>query len=110
MAPKVPQIQTSCKTGECTVSSFCFKTSMALRSNQAALIAPVDFTCGYKAIFSCTDIHKPRLPHSLCFLDHNIIRGVCFGINYHDLVGFRINVKDFGKTCRKKLLYSMMKN
>ncbi|RXI00634.1 hypothetical protein DVH24_000868 [Malus domestica] len=86
-----------------TASSFCFRTSMTLRSSRAALIVHVDSTCGYKAIFSCTDIHKPGLPHSFYFLDHFIIVGVCFRINYHDLVGFRIIVKDFGKTCGKKL-------
>ncbi|CAN6573079.1 hypothetical protein C1H46_024665 [Malus baccata] len=72
---------------------------MALRSNRATLIAPVDSTYGYKAIFSCTDIY------SFCFLDHFIIMGVYFEINYHDLVGFRINVKDFGKSCGKRLCY-----
>ncbi|RXH78645.1 hypothetical protein DVH24_002163 [Malus domestica] len=58
-----------------TASNFCFRTFMALMSNKAALIVPVDSTCGYKAIFSCTDIHKPRLPHSFSFLDHFIIMG-----------------------------------
>ncbi|KAB2619941.1 DNA-directed RNA polymerases II, IV and V subunit 3-like [Pyrus ussuriensis x Pyrus communis] len=90
---------------KCTVSSFRFRTSMALRSSRAALIAPVNSTCGYKAIFSCTDIHKPRLPHSFCFLDHFIIIGVYFRINYHNLVGFRINVKDFGKTYGRRFCY-----
>ncbi|RXH92967.1 hypothetical protein DVH24_011991 [Malus domestica] len=78
-----------------TASNFCFRTSIALRSSRAALIVPVDSTYEYKVIFLYTDIHKPRLPQSFCFLDHFIIIGVCFGINYHDLVGFRINVKDF---------------
>ncbi|RXI01085.1 hypothetical protein DVH24_001319 [Malus domestica] len=54
---------------------FRFRTSMALRT----LIAPVDFIH--------VDIHKPRLPHSFCFLNHFIIIGVCFGINYHDFIG-----------------------
>ncbi|RXH76037.1 hypothetical protein DVH24_042824 [Malus domestica] len=81
-----------------TASSFCFRTSITLRSNQAALIAPVDSTYGYKAIFSCIGIHKPRLHHSFCFLDHFIIIGVCFGINYD-------NVEDFGRTCGRRLFY-----
>ncbi|TQD77357.1 hypothetical protein C1H46_037113 [Malus baccata] len=62
-----------------TTPCFNFKTSMALRSNQSALITLVDSIC--------VDIHKPRLPHSFCFLDHFIIIGVCFGINYHDFIG-----------------------
>ncbi|CAN6719287.1 unnamed protein product [Malus baccata var. baccata] len=78
-----------------TASILCFRTSMAL----------IDSTCGYKTIFSCIDIHKPRLPYSFCFLDHFIIIVVCFGINYHDLGGFRINVKDFGRTCGRRLCY-----
>ncbi|KAB2602672.1 DNA-directed RNA polymerases II, IV and V subunit 3-like [Pyrus ussuriensis x Pyrus communis] len=80
-------------------------TSMSLRSSQAALIILVDSTYEYKAIFLWTDIHKPRLPHSFCFLNHFIIICVCFGINYHDFVGFRINVKDFGRTYVRKLCY-----
>ncbi|RXH88443.1 hypothetical protein DVH24_000042 [Malus domestica] len=42
--------------------------------------------------------HRRGFPLSFCFLDHFIIICVCFRINYHDLVSFRINVKDFGKT------------
>ncbi|KAB2631229.1 DNA-directed RNA polymerases II, IV and V subunit 3-like [Pyrus ussuriensis x Pyrus communis] len=124
MAPKVARTQSPCKTGEgistmhhllnglhrpraslCTISSFCFRTSMALRSSQATLIAPVDSTCGYKAILSCIDIHKFGLPHSFYFLDHFIIISVYFGIDYHDLISFRINVKGFGRTCGRKLCY-----
>ncbi|KAB2610949.1 DNA-directed RNA polymerases II, IV and V subunit 3-like [Pyrus ussuriensis x Pyrus communis] len=128
MAPKVVRIQCLCETGKgisimCRLLNslhrpqaglhtelffedgkiFCFSTSMALRSSRATLIALADSTCGYKAIFSCTDIHESRLPHNFCFHDHFIIIGVCLGINYHDLVGFRINIKDFGKTCEKRL-------
>ncbi|KAB2617564.1 DNA-directed RNA polymerases II, IV and V subunit 3-like [Pyrus ussuriensis x Pyrus communis] len=80
-------------------------TFMALRSNQVALIISVDSTCKYKAIFPYIDIHKPRLPHSFCFLDHFIIIVACFRINYHDHVGFRINVKDFGRTYGRRLCY-----
>ncbi|RXH94236.1 hypothetical protein DVH24_023920 [Malus domestica] len=83
----------------CTASSFYFKTSIALRSSRAVLIAPIDSFCEYKAIFPCTGIHKPRLPHSFCFLDYFIIVGVCFGINYHN------NVEDFGRTCGRMLFY-----
>ncbi|KAB2600706.1 DNA-directed RNA polymerases II, IV and V subunit 3-like [Pyrus ussuriensis x Pyrus communis] len=79
--------------------------SETFSSSRAALIALVDSTYRYQAIFSCTDIHKLGLPHSFCFLDHFIIIGVCFGINYHDFVGFRINIKDFGKTCGKRPCY-----
>ncbi|TQD78547.1 hypothetical protein C1H46_035908 [Malus baccata] len=71
---------------------------MALWGSRAALIALVDLTCGYKANLSYTNIHKPRLPHSLCSLDPFIIIGVCFGINYHD------NAKDFRMTCGFRLL------
>ncbi|CAN6720639.1 unnamed protein product [Malus baccata var. baccata] len=57
------------------------------------------------SIFPCIDIDKHRLLHNFCFLDHFIIIGVCFGINYHNLVGFRINVKDLGKTCGRRFCY-----
>ncbi|KAB2599603.1 DNA-directed RNA polymerases II, IV and V subunit 3-like [Pyrus ussuriensis x Pyrus communis] len=57
---------------------FHFRTSMALRRNRAALITLVDSIR--------VDIHKPRLPHIFCFLDHFIIIGVCFRINYDDFI------------------------
>ncbi|CAN6716240.1 unnamed protein product [Malus baccata var. baccata] len=67
-------------------------TIFSERSSRAALIILIDSTYGYKAIFSCTNIHKIGLPRSFCFLDLVIIIGVCFKINYHNLIGFRINV------------------
>ncbi|CAN6695460.1 unnamed protein product [Malus baccata var. baccata] len=109
MAPKVAQTQSPCKTGEGITTMYRLFNDLhrhrAGLSSRAAIIVPVDSTCEYKVIFPCTNIHKPRLPYSFCFLDHFIILGVCFGINYHNLVGFRINVKDFGRTCGRRLCY-----
>ncbi|RXH85431.1 hypothetical protein DVH24_002529 [Malus domestica] len=83
----------------CTASNFCFRTSMVLGSSRTALIVPIDSSYEYKAIFPCIGIHKPRHPHSFFFFNHFIIISVCFGINYHD------NVKDFGRTCGRRLYY-----
>ncbi|KAB2609564.1 DNA-directed RNA polymerases II, IV and V subunit 3-like [Pyrus ussuriensis x Pyrus communis] len=52
-----------------TTPRFRFRTSITLRN------------------LACDDIHKPRLLHSFCFLGPFIIIGVCFRINYHDLIG-----------------------
>ncbi|KAB2615161.1 DNA-directed RNA polymerases II, IV and V subunit 3-like [Pyrus ussuriensis x Pyrus communis] len=82
---------------KCTTSNFSFRTSMALLGSRAALIIPVYPTCGCKANLPHINIHKPKLPHSFCFLDQFIIIGVCFRINYHD------NVKDLGRTRGRRL-------
>ncbi|KAB2599740.1 DNA-directed RNA polymerases II, IV and V subunit 3-like [Pyrus ussuriensis x Pyrus communis] len=47
-------------------------------------------------------IHKPKLPNSFCFLDHFIIIGVYFGINYHD------NVKHLGMTRGRRLFIHLI--
>ncbi|KAB2632992.1 DNA-directed RNA polymerases II, IV and V subunit 3-like [Pyrus ussuriensis x Pyrus communis] len=102
MTPKVARIQSYRETGEgiSTMHHLLnglhhpwvgLHTSLLFEKGGVHSLGPTWTSIALKSIiFPCTDIHKPRLLHSLCLLDHFIIIGVCFGINYH--------VTNFGRT------------